>query len=86
MLFTFKLDKPNNIRATFERLKKKLEASGGKLIGNEKDGAISAAGAEGRYTVESDAIKVVITKKPRTIIPNKIVENRIRAIFREICD
>jgi len=86
MLFSFKLDKPDNMKATFEKLQRKLADTGGKLTGNEKEGTISAAGIEGRYTVETDAIKIMVTKKPSSVIPNKLIENRIKAIFREICD
>jgi len=84
MLFSFKLDKPNNIKATFEKLKHKLTNTGGKLTGNEKEGTISAAGIEGRYAVETDSIKITVTKKPSSVIPNKLIENRIRTIFRDI--
>jgi len=86
MLFSFELNKPDNVKAIFEKLKHKLASTGGKLTGNEKEGTISAAGIEGGYTVGTDAIKITVTKKPSSIIPNKLIENRIRAIFREISD
>ena len=84
MLFTFKLEKPDNIKLTLERLKAKLAATGGKLSGNEKEGTISAGGAEGKYIVEDHAIRIVVTKKPLAIIPNRLIEKEIRDIFREI--
>ena len=84
MSHTFKLDKPGNITATFERLKQKLSTIGGKLTGNEEEGTILVEGVEGRYVVESDVIKITITRKPASIIPNRLIENQIRSIFQEI--
>jgi len=84
MPFTFYLDKPRNIPATFERLKDKLEGTGGRLTGDIKEGVISAVGTEGKYIIEENAIKITITKKPSSIIPNKLVEKQIKALFREI--
>ena len=86
MLFSFKLSKPDNMQAVFERLKHKLASTGGKLTGNEKEGIISAEGVEGGYIACADTIQITITKKPSSVIPNKLIENRIRAIFRDICD
>ena len=61
MPYTFYLDKPGDMLATFEKLKSKLAATGGKLTGNEKEGFISADGVEGNYTVEADTIKITVT-------------------------
>ncbi|MCL2404871.1 MAG: hypothetical protein FWC92_04905 [Defluviitaleaceae bacterium] len=84
MPFTFILEKPSNINASFERLKTKLSAMGGRLTGNEKTGYITINGAEGQYNVEPEHIKVTITKKPAPIIPNVLIEKQVRSIFTEI--
>ena len=84
MLFSFKLGKPDNMQVTFENLKHKIANTGGKLTGNDQEGTISVAGIEGKYTVDTDTIKITITKKPSSLFPNKVIENRIRAIFREL--
>ena len=84
MPFTFKLDKPRDMQATFERLKARLATTGGLLTGNEEEGFISVEGVEGRYVVEENAIKVTITKKPVAIIPNRLIEKEIRGVFREM--
>jgi len=84
MLFSFELDKPGDIIATFERLKHKLTATGGQLTGNEKEGLISAVGVKGEYVVNTDTITITVTKKPSPVFPNKLIEKRIRAIFQEI--
>jgi len=84
MPHTFYLDKPGDVLATFEKLKSKLAATGGKLTGNEKEGFISADGVEGNYTVEADTIKITVTKKPLPLIPNALVEKQIRGIFQEL--
>jgi len=84
MPHTFELEKPSDISATFERLKKKLSAIGGNLTGNEKEGFISIEGVEGNYKVEPYSIIVTITKKPAAIIPNKLIEKQIKEIFRRI--
>ena len=84
MLFSFSVDKPQNIDATFKRLQKQLTSIGGKLVGNEQKGFISAHGVEGNYIVEADFIKITVTKKPLSILPNKVVESQIRAIFHSI--
>ena len=72
------------MQAVFERLTHKLANTGGSLTGNEKEGFISAEGVEGRYIVSADTIQITVTKKPSSVIPNKLIENRIRAIFRDI--
>jgi len=79
-----KLDKPHNISATFERLRAKLATLGGILTGNEREGTISIHGASGKYTAEGDCIVVEITKKTLSIIPKKLIEKEIRAVFDEI--
>ena len=86
MLFSFILDKPGDVKATLERLKLKLSDIGGKLTGNENEGYISAKGFEGTYTIEAETIKITVTKKPSSIIPNKLIEKQIRGIFKEVCD
>ncbi|MCL2572543.1 MAG: hypothetical protein FWE11_09085 [Defluviitaleaceae bacterium] len=86
MPFSFLLDKPRNISATFEKLKQQLSAFGGKLTGDEKEGFISLQGVEGNYVVGTDSVKITVTKKPLSILPNKVVENQIRAIFHSIAN
>jgi len=85
MPHVFALPRPNDTIAVFEKLKDKLAATGGKLTGNESEGTISVNGTQGRYVVEPDAIQITVTKKPSSLIPNKLVEKEIRAVFREIC-
>jgi len=84
MAYTFNLTKPDNIKLTLERLKTRLAATKGKLTGDEEEGTISAEGFEGKYMVEADTIEITITKKPLSMLPNKLLEKQIRGIFKEI--
>ena len=84
MKFSFKIDKPKDIKATFENLRKKITSHGGRLEGDNTGGFISSNGVEGEYLVEADFIEITILKKASPLIPNRIIENEIRSIFKKI--
>jgi len=83
MLFSFSLERPDDIKSTFLKLKEELESHNGKLSGNDVSGSISSNGVEGTYVVEEDSIKIKIHKKP-LLFPNSLIENEIRRIFRKV--
>lgn len=66
------------------RLKAGCKKYKGYLRGDEKNGEISSDGVVGTYEVNSDSVKITITKKPLAVIPNFVIEKEIRAIFNEI--
>ena len=80
----FLIDKPKDIKTVFENLQKKIASNGGKLSGDEASGIISSNGVEGKYIVGADSIEITITKKASPLIPNRIIENEIRSIFKKI--
>lgn len=84
ILFEFTLKKPQNTKATLENLKAKLKSKGGTLTGNEQSGTIESNGTKGNYECIETSIKISVIKKPSPLIPNKLVENEIRNIFRQI--
>jgi hypothetical protein len=86
ILFEFALRRPENLSATLRNLKYEIEKKDGKFYGNEAVGTIQLSGVEGLYETCEDSIKILITKKPSPIIPNKLVENEIRKIYERICE
>ena len=84
MAFSFHIEKPNDINATFKKLKEKLEKHKGTLSGDDSRGYISSDGVEGSYIVGTDSIEITIHKKPLPIIPNRTVEKEIRRLFNKI--
>jgi len=84
MLFSFKIDKPTDIKSTFARLKEELESMNGRLEGDEQKGFISVLGTEGGYEVRDNYILITVTKKLSPLIPNKLIEKEIRGNFEKI--
>ena len=56
-------------------------AQGVKLDGDEQRGTLQASGVVGDYVVGADTIEITIRKKP-AFLPNKVIENEIRKMFR----
>ena len=84
IIFSFSIAKPQNMQATLENLKQKATAHGGSVDGDETSGIIKQSGVEGRYTVNENAIEIVVLKKPSVLLPNRVIESEIRKIFREV--
>ena len=84
IVFSFKIDKPDDIKSTFSKLKEELAPMGGKVEGDEKKGFIAVLGAEGGYEVAEDYILITITKKPSILLPNRLIEKEIRSTFEKI--
>jgi len=86
MSFSFYIERPADVPATLERLKEYIAQHGGKMYGDDARGAIFINGGEGVYIVQEDSIKIIVSKKPSILIPNRLVENEIRKIFKEVAD
>jgi len=84
MAFTFYIEKPADVPATLEKLKEHVAQNKGKIYGDNTRGAIFINGGEGVYIVQEASIKIIVSKKPSALIPNRMVENEIRKIFREV--
>jgi len=82
--YSFKIDKPKDMKTTFENLRKKIASHGGKLDGDDASGFISSNGVEGKYIVKAECIEITILKKALPLIPNRMVEKEIRNIFKDI--
>ena len=82
MIFSFTIDKPNDISATFKTLQTRAKKFKATLTGNEKAGNVSFNGVHGNYVLDEDVIRVNVLKKTLPI-PNKLIEMEIRAIFRD---
>ena len=85
MLFSFNINRPKDIKATFRKVKARLERHNGKISGDESNGYITVEGIEGSYACSAESIKVVVNKKPSRAIPNWLIEKQIRNIFCELC-
>ncbi|GHU38129.1 hypothetical protein FACS1894105_11520 [Clostridia bacterium] len=83
MSFSFQVNKPNNIKATLAAVKAEVENyPRGSLTGNEIRGYIvTTDGVEGEYVVSDSNVTITITKKPLSIIPNKLIENEVRKLW-----
>jgi len=82
--FSFNIERPKDIKATFKKLKERIEKENGSLSGDGEKGTISSDGVEGTYIVKTDFVEITIHKKPLPFIPNSLVEKEIRGIFSEI--
>ena len=83
-MHSFTVDKPKNFQSAFRELRSFVDRSsdkGVKLDGDERSGTLFASGVVGDYVVGSESIEITIRKKP-AMIPNKMVENEIRKMFR----
>ncbi|MCL2215701.1 MAG: hypothetical protein FWB91_01645 [Defluviitaleaceae bacterium] len=83
-LFSFKIDKPQDIGVAFGKLKEELKTLNGKLDGDEQRGLITVLGTEGEYEVHEDYILITITKKLSPLLPNKVIEKEIREKLKEV--
>ena len=84
MRFSFKIDKPMDMKSTYSQLRKTIESEGGSLTGDEVRGCITLLGVEGEYEVDASHIVVTITKKPSPLLPNRLIENEIRKHFKDL--
>ena len=82
MIFSFKIDKPKDMKSTYVKLKHELESAGGTLAGDESNGRITLMGIEGEYETDVSHIIITITKKP-PLIPNRLIENEVRRFFND---
>ena len=80
----FDVPLPGDLVGTLAKVKSLIEREGGRFIGDESAGrfaGVSPVGTiEGRYTVQSTAIRVTITNKPM-LAPCGTIEARIRSYF-----
>ena len=77
MAFTFSVDKPGDIQATFRKIKEAVETHGGAIIGDENSGDIKIRGVEGKYIFGTEAIELTVYKKPPYISKKKF-EKEVR--------
>ena len=82
MSFSFKVDKPKDLRKILENLKKEIEKHKGSFAGDEKKGSISSSGVKGTYAVTDDVIEITITEKP-FLWPEFAVKNFITDTFKK---
>jgi len=80
MPFTFMLDKPDNITHTYEQLKTQVQQAGGIFEGDTTGGSISIEGIEGKYKVLERGIEIIITKSSTKLLPNWLIEKKIRKL------
>ena len=87
MSFSFNIERPKDIQATFRKLEERLKKEGGNLSGGDAKGSIFSDGVEGTYIVKTDSVEITIHKKPSILfipVSDALVEKEIRNIFREI--
>jgi len=84
MIFSFKIDRPRDMKSTYSQLKHTIESEGGSLSGDNVRGSIVLLGVEGEYEVDADYIIISITKKPSPLLPNRLIENEIRKHFQQL--
>ena len=84
MIFSFKIDRPRDMKSAYAQLKNTVESEGGRITGNEVQGSIALLGVEGEYEVDADYIIVSVTKKPSPLLPNRLIENEIRKHFQQL--
>ena len=82
VLFSFTIKKPNDIATTFKKVKAYAEKYKATFEGTETAGEVLFNGVKGNYAIENDVIRINILKK-KLPIPNRIIENEIRALFKE---
>ena len=83
---SFSVEKPKNFRAAFRELRSfadKNSDNGVKLDGDEQRGTLQASGVVGDYVVGAETIEITIRKKP-AFLPNKMIENEIRKMFKMV--
>ena len=85
-MHSFTVDKPKNFQAAFRELRSFAERNGVdgvKLEGDEQRGTLQASGVVGDYVVGAETIEITIRKKP-AFLPNKMIENEIRKMFKMV--
>lgn len=80
-LFSFSIEKPDNMEKALEAVRIGIEGAGGFFYGNESGGYFSGKGIRGNYIVEEN-IEFYISEKP-FIVPNSFVEREIRNYFKK---
>ena len=81
MPFSFNVERPKDIAASFAKIKERVAKHGGRMSGDETSGIISVLGVKGNYDVSDKDIKITITKK--SLIPRAMIEREVRNIFRD---
>jgi hypothetical protein len=86
MLFSFQVNKPNDIKATLAAVKAEVERyPGGRFTGTERHGFIvTTDGVEGEYAVSDSKVTITITKKPFPLTPTFLIEKEVRKMWNEL--
>lgn len=80
-MFTFKLNKPANLKETLEKLNEELKKEGGSVVGDVYNGTIESDGVKGRYTIGKTDIEITIYESR---YPRFLVEPYIRKVIKKI--
>jgi len=83
MPFSFKIEKPTDVKTTFQNLKAKVEKGKGKLVGDDASGTISVSGVDGTYQVLDSHIEVTIVRNRIALFSNAVIERVVRNIFKQ---
>jgi hypothetical protein len=79
-LFSFTIEKPDNIEKALDAVRVGIEGSGGFFYGNETGGYFNGKGIRGNYIIGEKVI-FYISEKP-LFLPNSFIEREIRNYFR----
>ena len=82
MSFSFKVNKPKDLRKTLEDVRNKVKEHKGSFVGNEKEGKVSVRGVKGMYVVAENAVEIAITEKP-FYWPEFIIKSYIVDTFKK---
>jgi len=83
MPFSFTVDRPKNLKATLENVKKLIDKSPEvTLDGDEHRGNITSDGIKGTYVVRENAVEITVNEKPWHYA-DILIKNRIKKVFNE---
>lgn len=82
MAKTFDVSFSGEAASLLEHAKHAADQAGATLRGDEKSGAFSGKGVEGRYEVSGQTVHVTINKKP-VLVSDSVIESRLREFFEE---
>lgn len=82
MAKTFDVSFSGEAASILQHAKHAADQAGATLRGDEKSGAFSGKGVEGRYEVSGHTVHVTITKKP-IVVADSVIESRLRDFFKE---
>jgi hypothetical protein len=78
-IFSFSIEKPDNIEKALDAVRVGIEGTGGIFFGNESGGYFSGRGIRGNYIL-GEKVVFYISEKP-FIIPNSFIEREIKNYF-----